>query len=77
LHQPSKEDVDGRDKPGHDGQISPAPQNPANFTLIETAGFSAPNVSSPAPRRNNSPAHETIFHFARRRPETLADYQFA
>src|SRR5260370_21408051 len=28
-------------------------------------------------RRNNSPAHETIFHLACRRPETLADYHFA
>src|SRR3982075_1574982 len=36
-----------------------------------------PNVSSRARRRNNSPAHETIFHFACRRPETFAGYQLA
>ena len=33
------------------------------LTIIEIARLFAPNVSSPAPRRNNSPAHETIFRF--------------
>jgi hypothetical protein len=43
--------------------------------LIQIAGFSFSNVSSPGLRRNNSPAHETIFRFSCRRPETFADYQ--
>jgi RNA polymerase sigma-70 factor (ECF subfamily) len=51
--------------------------NPPILPSIEIAGISTPNVSSPTARRNNSPAHETIFRFWCRRPETLADYQFA
>src|SRR5260370_21908036 len=49
----------------------------SNFTIIEITPISTPNVSSRALRRNNSPAHETIFRLACRRPETFADYQFA
>src|SRR5260370_17270876 len=52
-------------------------RQPSNFTIIEIALNFRPNVSSRARRRNNSPAHETIFHFACRRPETFADYQLA
>jgi hypothetical protein len=40
--------------------------------LIQIAGLWCRIVSSPASRRNNSPAHETIFRLACRRPETLA-----
>jgi hypothetical protein len=43
----------------------------SNFPRIEITRFSPPNVSSPALRRNNSPGHETIFLFSRRRPETV------
>src|SRR5882762_5349313 len=50
--------------------------NPSNSTIIEITAISSPNVSSRALRRNNSPAHETIFRLACRRPETFADYQF-
>jgi hypothetical protein len=45
----------------------------SNFPHIEITGISTPNVSSRALRRNNSPAHETIFPFWCRHPETLAN----
>jgi RNA polymerase sigma-70 factor (ECF subfamily) len=45
--------------------------------LVQIVGFSCPIVSSLMSRRNKSPAQETIFRLACRRPETLADYQFA
>src|SRR5437660_766686 len=45
--------------------------------IIEIIPVSSPNVSSRAPRRNNSLAFETIFRLACRHPETFADYQFA
>src|SRR6266702_6909360 len=51
--------------------------NQSNFTSIEITPVSTPNVSSRAPRRNNSLAFETIFRFACRHPETFAGYQFA
>ena len=45
--------------------------HPAYFRAIEITGIFVPNVSSLAARRNNSPAHETIFPLACRRPETV------
>jgi len=47
----------------------------SNFILIEIILISATYVSSRRLRRNNSPAHETIFSFSCRRPETLINYQ--
>ena len=49
----------------------------SNFPHIEIIHFFAPNVSSQAPRRNNSFARETIFCFWRRHPETRVNYQFS
>jgi RNA polymerase sigma-70 factor (ECF subfamily) len=46
-----------------------------NIPSIEITHNSLPNVSSRSQRRNNSPAHETIFPLACRRPETLLNYQ--
>ena len=46
-------------------------RSPPIFTFVEIIHIFTPNVSSRALRRNNSPAHETIFRFACRRPETL------
>ncbi|MGY3656415.1 hypothetical protein ACVJ19_003078 [Bradyrhizobium sp. USDA 376] len=43
------------------------------FPYIEIPRLFAPNVSSLPVRRNNLAAHETIFRFSRRRPETVAD----
>src|SRR5215203_878667 len=42
----------------------------SNFPHIEITGLLAPNVSSQAPRRNNSLLHETIFLLWCRHPET-------
>jgi len=42
-----------------------------DFNFIEIIPVSGLNVSSQARRRNNSFAHETIFPFSRRHPETL------
>src|SRR6202000_1706001 len=43
--------------------------------IVEITHFLSSIVSSPRPRRNNSPAHETIFRFSRRHPETFGNYQ--
>src|SRR6266851_1472327 len=63
--------------PGRSPAMTGLSSNPFNFIIIEITVISTPNVSSPATRRNNSPAHETIFRLACRRPETFADYHFA
>jgi hypothetical protein len=49
------------------------PLKSANFPHIEIILIFASNVSSRRLRRNNSPAHETIFSFACRRPETFVN----
>ena len=43
----------------------------SSFSFIEIILVSALNVSLQPLRRNNSIAHETIFPFSRRHPETL------
>jgi hypothetical protein len=48
----------------------PRPKS-SHFGLIEITLISVLNVSSQPWRRNNSFAHETIFPFSRRHPETL------
>jgi hypothetical protein len=45
---------------------------PWHFPRIENIHNFASNVSSGRPRRNNSPAQETIFCFWSRHPETQA-----
>jgi hypothetical protein len=47
----------------------------SNFNHIEIIVIFAPNVSSRPFRRNKSFAHETIFRFSRRHPETWINYQ--
>lgn len=53
--------------------LAVASKSPSSyFPYIEIPRLFALNVSSRPVRRNNLAAHETIFRFSCRRPETLA-----